>query len=111
MRRLRRLAFLVGLAWVDPMFAGRTGAQFPVTATIVSTCRSIGTSGTWTRATLPADPTRWVSVDCADGTPYRVRGAAATTTVPRAGVGAGPDPPGRSTVTEVDGAVTVTVEF
>lgn len=110
MRRLRRLAFLVGLAWVDPMFAGRTGAQFPVTATVVSTCRSIGTSGTWTRATLPADPARWVSVDCADGTPYRVRGGAAAA-APMPGARPATDLPARTTVTEIDGAVTVTVEF
>ncbi|MFM1990576.1 MAG: hypothetical protein RJA99_3533 [Pseudomonadota bacterium] len=108
MRRLRRCAFLLGLAWVGPMQAGRTGAQFPVTATIVSSCRSIGVAGSWTRATLPADPSRWVTVDCAGGTAYRVRGGAPAAPPERAvAMPSG----GRTTVSEVDGTLTVTIEF
>lgn len=108
MRRLRRCAFLFGLAWVDPMQAGRTGAQFPVTATIVSSCRSIGTAGTWTRSTLPADPARWVSVDCADGTAWRVRASRGPAAPPSPTDAA---PPARTTVSDAEGIVTVTVEF
>lgn len=108
MRRLRRCVVLLGLAWVEPMQAGRTGAQLPVTATIVSSCRSIGVAGSWTRATLPADPSRWVTVDCADGTAYRVRGVAPSAPPQRpaaAPVGA------RTSVSEIDGTVFVTIEF
>ena len=107
MRRLRRCVLLAWLTAVDPLLAGRTSAQFNVTATIVSSCRSIGVAGTWTRATLPADPARWVSVDCAGDTAYRVRATGPPVAVRRV------DTPAVVRVSggEPGGLFVVTVEF
>lgn len=141
MRGIRRCALLVPLLAVDPILAGRTSTQFDVTATVVPSCRSIGTPATWPRAVLPADPARLLTMDCGAEAGYRIRGpwpaavtfgpAAGSGPVPGSGSGPGSSPgpgPGSSAspgtmslsvdgradagpVTEPDGAITLTVEF
>lgn len=106
MRRIRRCALLIPLLSACPTLAGRTDTQLSVTATVVPSCRSIGTT-TWPRAGVPPDGARLVRVDCGAEAGFRIRGPwPATVTLPPL---VGPVESGPATGPE--DAITVTVEF
>lgn len=113
MRRSRWVAVGLVVVWllaVDPLVAGRIGAQMGVTATFVPACRGIATTFLPARPVLAGDAVSAVQVDCAGNVPYRVRGGVLLP-------GAREDPAARSArphaeaPSGTDGPVTVTVEF